>query len=91
MFSDYISWLIYYPSMLFYLICFGLLLVFDILILLPTLIFMGFVVGYLFSLLGDPNTESKGTLSMMKGMLNKGMSMMKNPSMLKGSLQPEVK
>ncbi len=54
LYTDYVNWLIYYPAMLFYLFCFGLLVIFDILILLPTLVFLGFIVGYLFSLLGQP-------------------------------------
>lgn len=51
-FSDYVNWLIYYPSMIYFLICFAVLVVIDVFVLLPILAFFGFMVGFLFSLLG---------------------------------------
>jgi len=62
-FTDYVNGLIYYPAMIFYLICFVGLILFDFLILLPVLAIFGFVIGFLFSLLG----ENRGTVSKLVG------------------------
>jgi len=65
-FSDYVNFLIYYPAMVFYFICLILLVLFDILVMAPVMVFFGFIVGILFSLLGEqPDTVKKviGTVS----------------------------
>jgi hypothetical protein len=56
-FSDYISWIFYYPARVFYLICFILVIMFDTLVLIPVIIAFGFCIGYLFQSLGDRDTN----------------------------------
>jgi hypothetical protein len=87
LFSDYVNWLIYYPAMIFYFFCLVMVLLFDFLILIPVLVFFGFLIGFLFSLLGDRDTSAKGLMgqisSVMKdasisGMFSKGIQKMKD-------------
>jgi len=64
-FSDYVNGMIYYPSMVYFLVWFVVLVVFDVFVLLPMFLFSGFLIGYLFSLLGKRAdvSEVKGQFS----------------------------
>ncbi len=76
-FTDYVNMLIYYPAMIFYLICFIGLLLFDSLILLPALAIFGLIIGTLFSLLGkNRTTEGKKPTSTPSGLMGKAASLM---------------
>lgn len=86
-FSDYLNWLIFYPAMIYYLIIFILLVLFDVLVLIPILALFGFIVGFLFSLLGERETSAPGLVgqisnvmkdSSVSGMFQKGLQSMKN-------------
>jgi len=59
-FSDYLNWLIYYPSVIYFLICFCILLFVDIVILLPIFVFFGCMIGFLFSLFGESKENTDG-------------------------------
>jgi len=68
-FTDYVNSLIYYPAMIFYLICFIFLLLFDFLILLPVLAVFGFIIGFLFSLLGENRNTMGQVFGKVAGMV----------------------
>jgi hypothetical protein len=73
-FSDYVNFLIYYPAMLFYFILLVLVVLFDLLILLPVMGLFGFLVGTLFSLLGEDNDTVKDVAKKVTGMVQKGIT-----------------
>ena len=51
--TDYVNWIIYYPAMLYYLLfLIGLFMILS-LIILPFVSFVGFLVGYIFSMMGE--------------------------------------
>jgi hypothetical protein len=56
-FSDYVNPLIYFPSMIFFLLCLIGIVLLLVLILLPILAATSFFVGFLFSLLGEKKTD----------------------------------
>ncbi len=56
-FTDYINWIIYYPVKLYYLIRFLANVVFFLLIILPTLAFIAFFIGLLFSWIGERDND----------------------------------
>ena len=65
-FTSYVNWLIYYPAKLFYLICLvGISFIFF-LIIVPIIAIISFVIGYLFSLLGDNSSFEKIVNNMKK-------------------------
>jgi hypothetical protein len=70
LFSDYVNWLIYYPAMIFYFFCLVMVVLFDVLILIPVLVFFGFLIGFLFSLLGDRETTAKGLMGQISSAMN---------------------
>ena len=67
-FSDYISWIFYYPVMIYYFFCLILSLVVIGLLSLGV-IFFGFLIGTLFGLLGERDNN-------VKNMFQKGMQHM---------------
>jgi hypothetical protein len=52
-FTSYVNWLIYYPAKIYYFICVLAICGIFILCVLPVIACISFVIGYLFSLLGD--------------------------------------
>jgi hypothetical protein len=58
-FTSYVNWLIYYPAKIYYFICLlGISFIFF-LIIIPIIVCISFVIGYLFSLLGDSSSAEK--------------------------------
>jgi len=52
-FTSYVNWLIYYPAKIYYFICVVVIVGIFFLCILPIIACISFVIGYLFSLLGD--------------------------------------
>jgi hypothetical protein len=52
-FTDYINWIIYYPAKTYYLARFIANVVFFLLIILPIMAFIAFLIGLLFSMIGE--------------------------------------
>jgi hypothetical protein len=70
-FSDYVNPLIYFPSMIFFLLCLIGIVLLLVLILLPILAAVSFFVGFLFSLLGEKKTDTLQTKTLQSQGINK--------------------
>jgi hypothetical protein len=62
--TDYVNWIIYYPAMIYYFFFMIALFMILSLIILPFVAFIGFLIGYIFSMMGE-DPCNKGFFSRM--------------------------
>lgn len=61
--TDNVNWIVYYPSMVYFFICMIGLIILLVLMILPAVSVIGFLIGYLFSLMGEaPCDKPKSTV-----------------------------
>jgi len=61
--SDNINWIIYYPAMIWFFLCIVGLILLLVLMILPAVSIVGFLIGYLFSMMGEAPCDKPDLLS----------------------------